>query len=135
MGGQTDGSRTGIDIVWTWGRILDSGNHIGHNFEKPDTKMYGGCTGNVHNSSDSGLQYHPVYEYYAAGEYYTSEGAYLSGRVPEVGETIWIKYNPDKPKQSYIPGYDNKVYKILTIVFGLIGAVPILVCIGIAIWV
>ena len=87
---------------------------------------------NVHNSSDSGLQYHPVYEYYAAGEYYTSEGAYLSGRVPEVGETIWIKYNPDKPKQSYIPGYDNKVYKILTIVFGLIGAVPILVCIGIA---
>ena len=64
--------------------------------------------------------------------YYTSEGAYLSGRVPEVGETIWIKYNPDKPKQSYIPGYDNKVYKILTIVFGLIGAVPILVCIGIA---
>ena len=30
---------------------------------------------------------------------------------------------------------DNKVYKILTIVFGLIGAVPILVCIGIAIWV
>lgn len=90
---------------------------------------------NVHNSSDSGLQYHPVYEYYAAGEYYTSKGAYLSGRVPEVGETIWIKYNPDKPKQSYIPGYDNKVYKILTIVFGLIGAVPILVCIGIAIWV
>ena len=45
MGGQTDGSRTGIDIVWTWGRILDSGNHIGHNFEKPDTEMYGGCTG------------------------------------------------------------------------------------------
>ena len=90
---------------------------------------------NVHNSSDSGLQYHPVYEYYAAGEYYTSEGAYLSGRVPEVGETIWIKYNPDKPKQSYIPGYDDKVYKILTIVFGLIGVVPILVCIGIAIWV
>ena len=89
----------------------------------------------THNSSDSGLQYHPVYEYYAAGEYYTSKGAYLSGRVPEVGETIWIKYNPDKPKQSYIPGYDNKVYKILTIVFGLIGAVPILVCIGIAIWV
>ena len=27
------------------GRILDSGNHIGHNFEKPDTEMYGGCTG------------------------------------------------------------------------------------------
>ena len=38
-------SATGIDIVWTWGRILDSGNHIGHNFEKPDTEMYGGCTG------------------------------------------------------------------------------------------
>ena len=40
-------------------------------------------------------------------------------------------YNPAKPKQSYIPGYDTKVYKILTIVFGIVGCIPILVCIGI----
>ena len=59
---------------------------------------------NVHNSSDSGLQYHPVYEYYAAGEYYTSEGAYLSGRVPEVGETIWIKYNPGQAEAVLYSG-------------------------------
>ena len=32
---------------------------------------------------------------------------------------------------KYIPGYDNKVYKILAIVFGIIGCIPILVCTGI----
>lgn len=88
---------------------------------------------NTRNSSDNGLEFHPVYEYYAGGNVYTSEGAYWKNRVPSVGERIQIKYNPEKPKQSYIPGYDNKVFKILTIVFGIIGAVPILVCIGIAI--
>ena len=88
---------------------------------------------NTRNSSDNGLEFHPVYEYYASGNVYTSEGAYWKNRVPSVGERIQIKYNPEKPKQSYIPGYDNKVFKILTIVFGIIGAVPILVCIGIAI--
>ena len=90
---------------------------------------------NVRHSSDNGPTYHPIYEYYARGNYYTSEGAYISRRVPSVGSQIQIKYNPDKPKQSYIPGYDNKVYKILTIVFGIVGAVPILVCIGIALFV
>lgn len=90
---------------------------------------------NVRNSGDNGLSYHPVYEYYAGGSYYTSEGAYISRRVPPVGAKIQIKYNPDKPKQSYILGYDNKVYKILTIVFGIVGAIPILVCIGILLFV
>ena len=28
---------------------------------------------NVRNSGDNGLSYHPVYEYYAGGSYYTSD--------------------------------------------------------------
>ena len=45
MRGQKDGIRACIDFMWTWGRILDSGNHIGCDFEKPDTEMYSRCTG------------------------------------------------------------------------------------------
>lgn len=42
-------------------------------------------------------------------------------------------YNPDKPKQSYITGYDNKVYKILSIVFTVVGFIPIIIYILIAV--
>lgn len=87
---------------------------------------------NTRSSGDNGLEFHPVYEYYAAGDYHTGEGAYISGKVPEVGADVPVKYDPEKPDRSYIDGYDNKAVKILSIVFGLIGAVPVLVCIGIA---
>ena len=42
----------------------------------------------VRNSGDNGLSYHPIYEYYAGGSYYTSEGAYISRRVPPVGAKV-----------------------------------------------
>lgn len=38
-------------------------------------------------------------------------------------------YNPNDPKCSYISGRDNKVYKILSIIFAAIGLVPIVICI------
>ena len=44
------------------------------------------------------------------------------------GAKIEIRYNPDNPKKSYIPGYDTKVYKLLSIIFSVIGMIPILVC-------
>ena len=86
------------------------------------------------NSKSSGygsLSFYPVYEYYANGMKYTNEGASIKHCVPQVGAKVPVMYNPAKPKQSYIPGYDNKVYKILAIVFGIIGCIPILVCTGI----
>ena len=89
---------------------------------------------NSRSSGDSGLNFYPVYEYYVNGIQYTNEGASIQHHVPTVGTRIPVMYNPAKPKQSYIPGYDNKVYKILTIVFGIIGCIPILVCIGIFIF-
>lgn len=85
-------------------------------------------------NSENGLEFHPVYEYFVAGKYYTGEGAYISKHVPAVRTVIPVKYDPDDPKYSYIPGYDNKVYKILTIVFGMIGAIPICVCVSIALF-
>ena len=48
--------------------------------------------------------------------------------VPQKGAKIEIRYNPDNPKKSYIPGYDTKVYKLLSIIFSVIGMIPILVC-------
>ena len=88
----------------------------------------------VTKNSSEGLSFHPVYEYVVGGTTYSNMGAYISHRVPEKGSTIEIKYNPDKPKQSYIVGYDIKVYRILSILFGIIGMIPILVCIGIAVF-
>ena len=89
---------------------------------------------NSKSSGDGSLSFQPVYEYYANGMKYTNEGASIKHCVPQVGTKVPVMYNPAKPKQSYIPGYDNKVYKILAIVFGIIGCIPILVCIGIFIF-
>lgn len=89
---------------------------------------------NTRNSRENGLEFHPVYEYYAAGDYHTGEGAYISGKVPEVGADVHVKYDPDRPDRSYIDGYDNKALKILSIVFWIIGSVPVLVCVGIAVY-
>lgn len=38
------------------------------------------------------------------------------------------KYPYEIPTKSYIPGYDTKVYKLLSIIFSVIGMIPILVC-------
>ena len=89
---------------------------------------------NSKSSGDGSLSFYPVYEYYANGMKYTNEGASIRNHTPQVGTRVPVMYNPAKPKQSYIPGYDNKVYKILTIAFGIIGCIPILVCIGIFIF-
>lgn len=55
-------------------------------------------------------------------------------KVPEQNTFINIKYNPQKPQQSYIQGYDNKVYRIFSRVFMVIGLILILACLGIWIW-
>lgn len=84
------------------------------------------------SSADDGLTFHPVYEYLVDGVRYTGTGAYLSRRVPRVGSTIAIRYDPDRPQRSYIPGYDDRVSSILGIVFACLGSIPILVCVLVA---
>ncbi|MEF2877328.1 MAG: DUF3592 domain-containing protein [Blautia sp.] len=86
-------------------------------------------TGIKTKSSSDGRSYHPVYEYDVDGVHYKKVGAYLSGCVPKTGTLVTIMYNPRKPKKSYILGYDNKALKILGILFGAIGCVPIIICI------
>lgn len=80
-------------------------------------------------SSDRGPTFHPVYEYTVDGVEYTAVGSALSGKTPAVNSSITIMYDPCKPKKSYIPGYDSKVYKILSAVFAIIGLIPIVVCV------
>lgn len=84
------------------------------------------------SSADDGLTFHPVYEYLVDGVRYTGTGAYLFRRVPRVGSTIAIRYDPDRPQRSYIPGYDDHVSSILGIVFACMGSIPILVCVLVA---
>ena len=86
----------------------------------------------VRSSADDGLSFHPVYEYFVDGVRYTGTGAYLSRRVPPVGSVITIRYDPDRPRRSYIPGYDDRVFHILGGIFACLGSIPILVCIFVA---
>ena len=83
----------------------------------------------VRSSADDGLSFHPVYEYFVDGVRYTGTGAHLSRQVPRVGSVIAIRYDPQR---SYIPGYDDRVSRILVIVFACFGSIPILVCIFVA---
>ena len=87
----------------------------------------------VSGGSDD-MSFHPVYEYQVSGQTYTGRGGYWSNHVPKVGSQVEIKYDPEHPKKSYILNYDLVIYKILALVFGIIGIIPILVCIGIAIF-
>lgn len=80
-------------------------------------------------SSGDSLSFHPFYRYEVNDVTYTNTGSYLSHHVPQKGSRIEIRYDPDNPKKSYIPGYDTKVYKLLSIIFGVTGMIPILVCI------
>ena len=86
----------------------------------------------VRSSADDGLSVHPVSEYFVDGVRYTGTGAHLSRRVPRVGSVIAIRYDPHRPQRSYIPGYDDRVSRILGIVFACFGSIPILVCIFVA---
>lgn len=84
--------------------------------------------------SDHITYYHPVYEYTVDNVTYTRAGAAISGHTPQINSVVPIMYNLGRPKQSYIQNYDNKAYKILTIVFAVIGCIPIIICIGIALF-
>lgn len=85
--------------------------------------------------SDHTTYYHPVYEYTVDNVKYARVGASMSGHKPQINSVVPIMYNPGRPKQSFMQNYDNKAYKILTIVFVVIGCIPITICIGIALFV
>ena len=83
-------------------------------------------------SSGDGMSFHPVYEYYVDGVRYRRTGSYISNQVPGEGTIVEIMYNPARPEKSYILDYDDKVYRILSVVFAVIGCIPVLICICIA---
>ena len=125
--------------MWSGSSVLASGDYYRFDFTWKKKNCTMDTVGlviriNSKSSGDGSLSFYPVYEYYANGMKYTNEGASIKHCVPQVGTKVPVMYNPAKPKQSYIPGYDNKVYKILAIVFGIIGCIPILVCAGIFIF-
>lgn len=75
--------------------------------------------------------FYPVYRYQAGNCSCEGTAGYFSGHLPKVGETISICYDPNNPHRSYIPGYDDKILSILTVTFTIIGAIPVLICLGI----
>lgn len=83
-------------------------------------------------STSDGLTFYPVYQYEAEGTVYRGNGAGKSPMSLKKGETITVCYDPRCPQRSYIKGYDSRVYRVLSICFLVMGAIPILICLGIA---
>ena len=77
---------------------------------------------------------HPEYEYSVDGKRYTNIGSYRQWHVPKKGTEVQIRYNPDRPQQSYIVNYDLISYKRLGVVFGIFGLIPIAICAVVAIY-
>ena len=83
-------------------------------------------------STSDGLTFYPVYQYEAEGTVYRGNGAGTSPMPLKQGDRITVCYDPCRPQRSYIKGYDSRVYRALSVCFGVMGAIPILICLGIA---
>lgn len=83
-------------------------------------------------STSDGLTFYPVYQYEAEGMVCQGKGAGRSPMPLKKGDRITVCYDPRRPQRSYIKGYDSRVYRTLSVCFGVMGAIPILICLGIA---
>lgn len=83
----------------------------------------------VWNSGDNATL-HPEYEYFVDGKRYSNTGGHRHRwHVPKKGTEVQIRYNPDRPQQSYIVNYDLLAYNRQSIIFGIFGLIPIAICV------
>lgn len=80
----------------------------------------------ITNIKRQNRHYYPVYEYYVNGVRYARVGTACTRSSMQVGSTISIAYNPQEPQQSHIPGHDDKTYKFVAIVCIIIGLIPLI---------
>ena len=103
----------------TTGKVLSNAREVNREREydrKPTTTM----------------TYYPVYEYYVEGNRVEKRSSYGSSspRFYE-GQEITICYNPENPNEHYIEG--DLIGSVIGIIFTAVGAVSIIVAIGVAI--
>ena len=67
--------------------------------------------------------YLPICEYYVNGIGYKRTGPPHHDNVLPVGSTITIAYDPNKPQRAYIPGRDERIYKLRFATFIFAGVV------------
>lgn len=67
--------------------------------------------------------YLPICEYYVNGIGYKRAGPPHHDNVLPVGSTITIAYDPNKPQRAYIPGRDERIYKLRFATFIFAGVV------------
>ena len=84
------------------------------------------------SAGDDGMTFQPICEYYVQGIRYERIGVAKSHHVPAIHTIVSIMYHPHDPKQSYILDYDEKGYRILSIVFAVLGLIPLILCILLA---
>ena len=67
--------------------------------------------------------YLPICEYYVNGVGYNRTGPPHHDNVLPVGSTITIAYDPNRPRRSYIPGRDERIYRLRFATFVFASAV------------
>ena len=67
--------------------------------------------------------YLPICEYYINGIGYKRTGPPHHDNALPVGSTITIAYDPNKPQRAYIPGRDERIYKLRFATFIFAGVV------------
>ena len=77
-------------------------------------------------SSRYSYVYLPICEYYINGVKYSQTGPPHRDNVLAVGSTIPIAYNPSNPRCAYIPGRDDRVYKLRVVTFSVAGVALII---------
>ena len=69
----------------------------------------------------------PIFEYYVDGKgYRITSGSGTNRQKLKEGQAVTIRYNPDKPKQMLIEGYNNKSTMYLCMAIMAMGvAIPV----------
>lgn len=120
---------------------------IGNKLEKSEKLKETRCSESVEaviddieeNSGESGITYRPIYKYHYKSKVYTIKSNVSMYPLPngyQVGNTISIKINPDKPEEIYDSAMSiDIIYSVFsfvsTILFG-VGVVTIIISIIIA---
>lgn len=87
----------------------------------------------VYYRSDTGHTYAPVYSYWANGKEYRKTSSYSSSMQKfSVGDQVVLRYNSENPDMIFVAG-EQYIIKFLSVIFGIISAIMIIVGIAVGI--
>lgn len=77
----------------------------------------------------------PVYEYFVSGDRYAKQGSSISHNPLRIGDSVCVMYDPAKPSRAYLRDFDIRIFRILSTIFFVLGAVFLILPLIIALFV